>query len=58
LDSEQTVSISNIKVKNLVIGFGSEITSVGDNKLKIYTNNTQTFDHRKGSNDPYNQKAV
>ncbi len=58
LDKEETTEISNIKVKNVAVGFGSEIASIADNRLKIYTNNTQSFDHRKGANDSYNKKAV
>ena len=40
LDSE---GINNIKVQNVIIGFGSQIYKIPDNSIKIYTDNTNTF---------------
>lgn len=58
LINDNTTEVSNIKVKNVQIGFGSKIESIGDNSLKIYTNNTQAFDHREGSTSGYNKKKL
>ena len=35
--------IFDIKVKNIVVGFGSEVTAIENNKVKIYTNDLKTY---------------
>lgn len=43
-------AIENIKIQNIQLGFGSEISSIRDNSIKIYTNDSDTFTVK--SNDP------
>ena len=48
-DSEK---IKNIKVQNIVVGFGSQIYKIQDNEVKIYTDNTDTFTVKEKNPDP------
>ena len=49
--------IPNLLVKNLYLSFGSDITEIDDNTVKIYTNDPSTFD-TNNTNISYNTKDI
>ena len=49
---------NNINFKNIVIGFGSDLTQIEDNTLKIYTSDPVTYHYSNGSGDEYNNKSI
>lgn len=49
---------NDINFKNIVIGFGSDLTQIEDNTLKIYTSDPVTYHYANGSGDEYNNKSI
>ena len=49
---------NDINFKNFVIGFGSDLTQIEDNTLKIYTSDPVTYHYSNGSGDEYNNKSI
>ena len=49
---------NDINFKNIVIGFGSDLTQIEDNTLKIYTSDPVTYHYSNGSGDEYNNKSI
>lgn len=43
--------IFDIRVKNIVVGFGSEVTAIENNKVQIYTNDLKTYYSDDGDDD-------
>ena len=41
----EEIHLQNLKVKDIYMGFGSEIHSIPDNQLTIYTNDSLNYDH-------------
>ena len=49
---------NSIWFKNLTIGFGSDLTKVEDNSLKLYTTSSSTYHYAEGAGDLTNDKNL
>lgn len=47
-----------IYFNNIIIGFGSNLNEIADNKLQIYTLNSSTYKYNGGNGDETNEKSL
>lgn len=52
------IDLSPIYFKNISIGFGSNLTDIEDNSLKIYTLDSTTYKYNGGNGDETNDKRM
>ena len=57
-DDNKVIGNEEIWIKNITIGFGSDLINIEDNSLKLYTTNSSTYVYNEGNGSEENNKQL
>lgn len=57
-DNNEIIGNEKIWIKDITIGFGSNLIEIEDNSLKLYTNNSNTYVYNEGNGSEENDKQL
>lgn len=57
-DNNKVIGNKEIWIKNITIGFGSDLINIEDNSLKLYTTNSNTYVYNEGNGSEENNKQL